>query len=645
MKWLALSRFATPPARRFVVTKQLINPKAQQCRNVSGKRELCQKPMLFDDRLATVLRSGATGERSRRTMFLQLLDLLGTLPLQSDSPTIDAAFERFEELSKAIPAHERALLVREPGVRLETPRLLSQLAEQEPSVAAAAMNRAQLPADAWLQLIPQLPVRARGFLRNRRDLPGEVSRLLGDLGVRDLVLTPPDAVPLEQVPSAAEEDLILGQAEELQVPTAPQRDDREPIGDIVRRIEEFRKARESAAQSARRAGNTDESPTLPLQGETARDREINAAAFDFMTDPCGRIIWADPAMAPMAVGITLGTFNRDGPVVLDHASCEAIAGRQPVAAGSLSITGAAAVSGHWRIDATPSFRQADGAFEGYSGRLRRRAEALSPEARQSQAADRIRQMLHELRTPVNAIQGFAEVIQQQIFGPAPHEYRALAAGIAGDAARILAGFEELDRLARLESGAADLEQGQCDFAEVLRTTMSRIAPILKNRSSAVTLTHTEDGVVIPMARAEAERLAWRVLASLATAMSAGEELLIDYGCSEGRAVFTFELPAALADSDDLFSASTRASAPQALSAGLFGTGFAFRLARAEARAISGDLTRAQDALLLSLPHLTGEASAHSDASAASTQADPAGIGPEAKGLSKQDNARDNGSAG
>ena len=58
-------------------------------------------------------------------------------------------------------------------------------------------------------------------------------------------------------------------------------------------------------------------------------------------------------------------------------------------------------------------------------------------------------MLHELRTPVNAIQGFAEVIQQQLFGPTPHEYRALAAGIAGDAARILSAFEELDRLAGL----------------------------------------------------------------------------------------------------------------------------------------------------------------------------------------------------
>ena len=34
--------------------------------------------MLFDDRLATVLRHRATGERAARTQFRQLLDLLGS---------------------------------------------------------------------------------------------------------------------------------------------------------------------------------------------------------------------------------------------------------------------------------------------------------------------------------------------------------------------------------------------------------------------------------------------------------------------------------------------------------------------------------------------------------------------------------------
>ena len=36
--------------------------------------------MHFDDRLATVLRLGADGERASRTQFRQLIDLLGSAP-------------------------------------------------------------------------------------------------------------------------------------------------------------------------------------------------------------------------------------------------------------------------------------------------------------------------------------------------------------------------------------------------------------------------------------------------------------------------------------------------------------------------------------------------------------------------------------
>ena len=40
--------------------------------------------MQFDDRLATVLRSGVAGERAARTQFRQLLDLLGSAPRAAD---------------------------------------------------------------------------------------------------------------------------------------------------------------------------------------------------------------------------------------------------------------------------------------------------------------------------------------------------------------------------------------------------------------------------------------------------------------------------------------------------------------------------------------------------------------------------------
>ena len=117
--------------------------------------------------------------------------------------------------------------------------------------------------------------------------------------------------------------------------------------------------------------------------------------------------------------------------------------RQPIVRSEVELAGASMIAGAWFVDATPRFTEG-GNFAGYLGRFRRLLssdqEAARPELHE---ADRIRQLLHELRTPVTAIQGYAEVIQQQLFGPAPHEYRALAASIASDAAHIPVSYTHL----------------------------------------------------------------------------------------------------------------------------------------------------------------------------------------------------------
>src|SRR5690606_3195839 len=109
---------------------------------------------------------------------------------------------------------------------------------------------------------------------------------------------------------------------------------------------------------------------------------------------------------------------------------------------------------------------------------------------------------------------------------------------------------------------------------------------------------------------EADRVAWRLLATLCGAMTAGEQLDIHVAREPDRVIFAFELPAALADRDDIFSAAPR-SAGQAITAGLFGSGFAFRLARAEARAVSGGMAREGDTLQLWFPLLTADGPDHS----------------------------------
>jgi two-component system, OmpR family, sensor kinase len=448
-------------------------------------------------------------------------------------------------------------------------------------------------------------------LRQRRDLDPLVRRRLDQLGSFDRGLPPAAAndaaAPAQPAPkfeplvepvaaSAVPAEVIL--APETTAPTRP------GIGAIVERIEAYRRARQTIDHSAHGVA-----PRLPLGENHVLGAPRRVRACDFATDVTGKIIWADPGAAPMLVGTTLSALG-------DAQLTALLRSRQLLRAFAVGLPGSAAIAGVWQIDAAPRFDPLSGAFAGYHGRLRRTDGAEATTATRETEADRVRQMLHELRTPVNAIQGFAEVIQQQLFGPTPHEYRAHAASIAGDAARILAAFEELERLARLESGVAVLGEGSADFAAILTQTIAQLEPHTRQRSVAFQIEGCTDQSAVAMAEADAQSLAWRLLATLGGAAAPGEQLSIVCHGANGSLQISFALPAALRakTGGSLFEAGVGA-VPQAISAGVFGVGFALRLARAEAAAAGGELTRVDDTLHLHLPGLTAAAARHSEGGA------------------------------
>ncbi|NCU12300.1 MAG: HAMP domain-containing histidine kinase [Sphingomonadaceae bacterium] len=556
--------------------------------------------MHFDDRLGTVLRLSASGGAVRRIQFRQLLDLLGTSPAEARGEQLDAAFVRLTELAQTIPVAERAAMVRDSGLRLRSPRLVAALAEGEPAVAEAALLRAQLTADQWLDLIPALPPAPRPTLRQRRDLPGDVAALLARLGVTDRGLPPagaldPQAAP-ESAPAEPPAEPPAETAEVIVLPARPAPAAQDGgIGAIVKRIEAYRRQRQVIDQVP--AGD---SPRLPLGEEHFLEVPEQVRAFDLACDAEGRVCWADPGIAPMVMGLRLVRAALSPDFTLQMRR------HQPLRGERLELDGAEAISGQWQLDAVPWFDPVTGGYLGYRGRMRRPAERapLVPPVRDSEA-DRIRQMLHELRTPVNAIQGFAEVIQQQLFGPTPHEYRALAANIAGDAARMLSAFEELERLARLDSGAMDLDEGEADLAAVLTTTVEQLGAHTAQRGSGFALKAESASLPVALARLEVERIVWRLLATLAGVAAPGEVLKLKLRERDGMARLDLNLPGVLGklDGDDLFRAAAGA-VPQVIAAGVFGVGFALRLARAEARAAGGDLVRKDGKLRLTLPALS-----------------------------------------
>lgn len=561
--------------------------------------------MHFDDRLATVLRLGTGSERAVRTQFRQLVDLLGSAPSDASGDLLSLAEARLEELSAAIDAGERAMILREPGMRLRNPRLVRWLAEAETPVAAAAMAAARLRADDWEQLIPALPVPARALLRHRRDLPQGTRDLLARLGIHDLVLPEPEQIEDDPAEDETPDLLELEQAHEGgSADIEP--DSRAGIGELVRRIERFRQNRAA----------TVEHPTAPAPQERAESgaeqRHRQLQSFEFATDPGGRIAWADGAAAPMTVGMLLLSSAPDAPARAGEGTLDAMRSHLPVRDGRVVIEGAPAVAGEWRIDAAPRFLE-NGGFAGYQGRMRRTSgEPEGGSADRARQADLIRQLLHELRTPVNAIQGFAEVIQQQVLGPAPSEYRALAAAIAMDAARILGGFDELDRMARLESRAMTLDESGSDLAEQLDQTVQRLDALLRPRGARIEIAGADKACPVTLGAGDAAQLAWRVLGTIAAALGPGEVCDVFLRRQDGKAMALIQLPASLEENDDLFAPASGSGERRSVSTGMFGPAFALRLARAEAIAAGGGLVRQGEMIILSLPLLTGRNAANSD---------------------------------
>ncbi len=564
--------------------------------------------MIVDDRLETVLRTPAAGVAAARIRFRQLVDLLGRLSDLRWTASHKAALVSLDQFAKELPEPDCVKIIEITAIRSAV--LVRHLASGEPRIAAAAMSSARLPEHIWLDLIPDLPVRARGFLRHRRDLGPTVERLLERFGVGDLVLPNPEAVAPAQTEIAAPEpeaapeaaapiSLVSATAPPPPAPApvqAPIIADEEPltgIGAIVRRIEAFRKARDASQDQTRN------DPRLPL-GDDPIAGQGTLTEIQFRTDAEGAVVWADGSAQSLLWGHSPFTAEPSAPARCDFGTLRSVRGRAPIREGRLDIDGTEAIRGAWRIDAIPLFADRGGRFTGYLGRLRR--PQSKGETPAQNGSDRLRQLLHELRTPVNAIQGFAELIQQQIFGPTPHEYRSLAASIASDAARILGGFDDIDRLVKLETGQLKPEAGMGDLGSLFDRLIIQLEQVVAPREVRLKVERPTGALMAPVDETELERMLWRVLAVIGSAAQPGERLrFILTSDATGHTLF-LPLPATQAAriDDELFAPDSSGAAVFPSTA-MLGSGFALRLAAAEARGAGGSLKREGNRLVLNVP--------------------------------------------
>jgi hypothetical protein len=530
----------------------------------------------FDDRLETTLRQADDEGIGLSAKWQQLVDILAQNPSDFDPAAVACGLQKVRQFMDVVPTTVREQCVRALSGRLCSAPLLLLLSGDVPAVAAAAVSGARLNDMEWADIVPHMSTRARGFLRNRKDIGPMTLRALRVWASADFVLS-------------------FDKTEAEVVVRAPQT---VQIRDIVERIEKLRLKREQH--------EPDE-----MLAEVAVEHVVSFAEpideIRFETDEYGTISWIEGAPAGAVVGVDIAEPAFDEGPGPDAYGAAAFRQKMPLENARMRLCGAPAIAGDWRINAAPFFEPASGRFNGYRGILRRPnlAEVAHIPESGTNDAENIQQLLHELRTPLGAIIGFSEIIEQQLFGPVTEEYRVIAGNILHDAERLLSGFDDLSTAAKIETGTYVTEIGstECDWLSL------RLAERLQELSDVlhVTLNLVHAHPVRPFALDNhvAERLFSRLLSAVIIGCEAGEILDGRFRTEPGlNAVnrFVLTLPKKLVDMDEseLFG-SGPGSLDDSQEAPLLGLGFSLRLVRSLARNVGGDLRFYNQALIVSLP--------------------------------------------
>jgi len=556
----------------------------------------------FDDSLTTVLSADASAGMGARSAWLQLVDLIGRGRAPADADTLS----RLGDLRDVVPVEVRIVSARMLAAARPPAALVALFAADDPAVAAPVLRAVMLPDADWLALLPLLDARARSVLRHRRDLPDAVVRGLESFGPADFVLShdAPVDEPAEADPHA-DPMPIFAPAPDTPLSTTPF----QALGEVAQAMPLVAEARRRAASSAPRfeiadlvaridAFNRDR-PTPPPLAATP-DPDPAALSFEYETDAAGMIRWVDGVARAALVGVSLAVDGARGLARLDAVAAGALRGRQAFTDARLEIAGASTAAGSWRLSGVPLFDPDSGRFAGMRG-LGRRPRRDEQAERRAPAADSLRQLVHELRTPANAIMGFAELIGTELLGPVPDPYRERAEVIRAQAAGLVAAIEDLDTAARIEGGALELRPGRVAVGTLVERTIGDLHALAGLRGVTLDLDPIAPGLAFATDDRAADRLISRLFAAIVAGGQRGDTIHIAAALDGTQVALTLGQPHAPADVDG--AGLFRIDGEQADAPGtpLLGIGFTLRLARKLAGELGGELVHAPGLLTLRLP--------------------------------------------
>ncbi len=524
--------------------------------------------------IATILRQAPGDRRAGIAAWRQISDILAQRGNQLSDDDVRRSLHALVVLRPQVPEKVRrdcAMAIARHG---RFAPLVAFYANDVPAVSAAMLQRARLSEADWLAVLPATAATARSILAGRRDLPDNVRRALESLGAGSVALPQPETVAFvapAELPSAAE---IARPAE-----TAPSQ-----ISELVRRIDRYQSAR--ARPAARK--------TTP--------------GFLFETGADGLIRWVDGVTRGAAVGLSIADAAFGGEPGADGAAAGAFRQRAEIVNARMMLEGADAEAGEWRFSALPWFDPATGQFRGYRGSARRPQQSEMPYGRPAvaESGDSIRQLIHELRSPLNAISGFAQIISSQMFGPVSTSYRAMAEAIVADAASIQSIIDDLDTAARAAPTAPAVPQGEtADLGAVVSQVESDLGAILTDQRVDLSISRVGGPFLAQVGDANSRRMIGRLLTALVDISEPGAVLvgqLVTESGHDDMLQLRIVRPLAIrfATAADLLDPgfSPEGEAP---GAAILSLGFSLRLVDSLARGAGGRLDIGHNALTLHLP--------------------------------------------
>ncbi|HXG82085.1 MAG TPA: histidine kinase dimerization/phospho-acceptor domain-containing protein [Sphingomicrobium sp.] len=512
--------------------------------------------MRFDDRLRTVMMQPVEDAHDRTVRWRQLVDLLSRPHDGIDPALLDAALTMVRSGYRAVPKAVRAATARSIAGRAAEPRLIAIFAGDKLDVAAPLLAAAPMDDEGWAIVLKAASKEVKAFVQSLR---GEA------------------LPPKEEEPSPPAEPAPPAEPEE----PAPS------IGDIAARIERLKSKREAEAPP-------EEPPVTPVP----RPEPLTGAnLFRWECDASGQIGWVEGAPRGALIGRSLPT-EEGAPRELVRAFTD----RLPFDDTPMRLP-TPALEGEWRLSGIPAFSPTDGRFLGYRGIARREGVETEPPAvhipgRPAADAEALRETIHEIKTPLNAIIGFAEIIDGQYLGPAHRNYRHRAAEIVAQARTLLAAIEDLDFAARMQMRAA-AGTAVADLAELLPPLAEEIGNKALARDVRLRIVTSLGDLRCAIEPELGQRLLRRFIGAAVEAAPNGQ--LVEVDVKHGPKLLTVSLTRPISTRHLSEAQMLDPSFVEEGETSRLGLGFALRLVRGLARLAGGDLRFTQAEFQLSLP--------------------------------------------